>query len=241
MDSRFKKKTSLRAGGLLLTLLLLGFVVRWGVPRQNEKTGAGGQTSAMPVRDQVVANRSGNQASRPLPDATQIEEAQKHPFAVAHESAAYQWTAADGKDTNIIRRLAHNDLEYERMVKENPTIYRRQLVYHKAGFTLQAQQAVQSGQSIRQVTLPGLDGQELSVAVTKTDLESGGDRGIFYGKLPDRPDSLVTVAFINGREAFTVVSPQDQLYLHAESHEPGELVVKSVDPKTYGGGVCGNK
>jgi hypothetical protein len=164
---------------------------------------------------------------------------QKRPFAVVRESDTYQWTAEDGRDTNVIRRLAHNDLESERMLKENQTIYRRQLVYHTEAFTLQAQQAAQAGQSIQQLLLPGLDGQVLPVKVTKTDFESGGDRGIFYGKLADRPDSMVTVAFINGREAFTVVSPQDQIYLHAESREPGEIVVKSVDPSTYGGGVCG--
>jgi hypothetical protein len=160
---------------------------------------------------------------------------QLHPFAVAQSNSIYGWTAEDGKDTNVIRRLAHNELEYARMVAENSTIHRRQLVYHPDGFTLLAQQAMQSGQSIQQLTLPGLDGQSLPVVVTKTDFESGGDRGVFYGKLPDDPNSMVTVAFINGREAFTVVSSQANIYLQAEAREPGEIVVKSIDPKTYGG------
>lgn len=158
-----------------------------------------------------------------------------HPFPAAETNGDYAWTAEDGKDTNIIRQLAHNALEYQRMVVENSTIYRRQLVYHTKGFSLLAQQAVQTGQRIQQLTLPGLDGQELPVVVTKTDLESGGDRGLFYGKLPGRPGSMVTVAFINGREAFTVVSPDDQIYLQAEAREPGEIVVKSIDPNSYGG------
>jgi hypothetical protein len=160
---------------------------------------------------------------------------QVHPFKAAQTNGEFEWTAEDGKDTNIIRQLAHNELEFQRMVSENPTIYRRQLVYHLEGFTLLAQQALQSGQGVQQITLPGLDGHELHVTVTKTDFESGGDRGLFYGQLPGETDSLVTAAFINGREAFTVASPQEHLFLQGESREPGELVVKSIDPNTYGG------
>lgn len=166
---------------------------------------------------------------------------QTHPFKVAKSSEAFGWTAEDGKDTNVIRLLAHNELEYQRMANENSTIYRRQLVYHPDGFTLQSQQAMQSGQSIQQLTLPSLDGQELPVTVTKTDFESGGDKGIFYGKLAGDPDSMVTVAFINGWESFTVISRQNQIFLHAEARGPGELVVKQINPDTYGTGLCGNQ
>ena len=170
-----------------------------------------------------------------VPPANHLPTLVAHPFPAAQTNGAFAWTAEDGKDTNVIRRLAHNELEYQRMVNENPTIYRRQLVYHPAGFTVQAQSAVQAGHSIQQITLPGLDGQELQVVVTKTDFESGGDKGLFYGKLPGDPNSLVTAAFINGREAFTVASPQNNLYLQGEAREPGEIVVKRIDPKTYGG------
>jgi hypothetical protein len=45
---------------------------------------------------------------------------------------------------------------------------------------------------------------------------------------------MVTVAFAADREAFTILSPQDQVYLQAEAHEPGEVVVKSINPETYG-------
>ena len=58
---------------------------------------------------------------------------------------------------------------------------------------------------------------------------------VFSGRLPGREDSLVTIAFAGGREAFTVVSPADNLNLVAEPREPGELVIKSIIPELYGG------
>jgi hypothetical protein len=191
-------------------------------------------TTTAAVIPPVLTNATNPSASARLP-VRMFSWFRPHPFPVSKSSGAFEWTAEDGKDTNVIRQLAHNELEYQRMVAENATIFRRQLVYHPEGFTLQAQQAAQSGQSIQQITLPGLDGQVLQVNVTKTDFESGGDKGLFYGKLPGEPDSMVTAAFINGREAFTVVSPQEHLFLQAETREPGEIVVKSIDPKTYGG------
>lgn len=159
---------------------------------------------------------------------------QRHAFPVGYEGPNFQWALADGKETNIIRQLAHNELEYQRMVTENRTIYRRQLVYFSQGFDAQAQQALQNGGRLQQIALPGLDGQVFSVDVKNADLRDGGIRGQIYGQLPGQPDSMVTVAFINDREAFTIISPQDQVYLQAEAHEPGEVVVKSIDPQTYG-------
>ncbi len=159
---------------------------------------------------------------------------QMGPFKVAQSNGPYEWTAEDGTDTNVIRLLAHNDLEYQRMLIENPTIYRRQLVYHMEPFTLQAQQAVQSGQSLQQITLPGLDGQLLTANVTRTDFKDGGEQGQIYAQLPGDPNSIVTVAFVNNTEAFTVISAQDQIFLQAEAHDPGQIVVKSINPATYG-------
>ncbi len=161
-----------------------------------------------------------------------------HPFAATKVSGPFQWTSEDGTDTNIIQQIAHNDHEYHRMVLENKTIYRRQLVYFNNSFASRAQNAVQAHQGIEQITLPGLDGQTFTVHVTKTDFRNGGSKGRIYGHLQDDPDSMVTVAFVNDREAFTIISARDQVYLQAESREPGEVIVKSINPKTYG--VPGN-
>ena len=120
------------------------------------------------------------------------------------------------------------------MVMENAAIYQRELVYFNEGLASLAQQAAQAGEKLRQITLPGLDGQQWVVDVTRTDLRDNGSAGEIYGQLPGQADSTVTAAFINNREAFTVDSPQEQVYLVGEAREPGEMVVKSINPALYG-------
>jgi hypothetical protein len=159
---------------------------------------------------------------------------QRRPFAVFQTNGNWQWTAENAMDSNVLRHLAHNDLEYERLLAENETIFRRQLVYHQGAFSLQAQ-AARLGQPVTSATLPGLDGQLLAVDVRRAELEAGGDRGVFSGKLAGRENSLVTITFQGGREAFTVYSPDDDLFLNAVPREPGEIIVASINPLTYGG------
>ncbi len=161
------------------------------------------------------------------------------PVPVARESEHYQWTSEDGRDTNVIRTLAHNDLEYKRMVEENARIVRRQLVYRKETAAALVQRARLSREPIRQFALPGLDGREVQFAVIRTDLSPSGQQGSFAGHVAGRADSLVTLAFKGGREAFTVISPSEGLFLQGDPREPGELIVKSISPDTYAVGVCG--
>ena len=168
------------------------------------------------------------------PIASAPTSVRKNPFAVAQAGTNYDWTAEDARQPSVIAQLAHNDLEYDRMMDENSRIFRRQLVYHKSAFSLAAQ-AARMGQAVLQLTLPGLDGHELNVDVLKTEFEAGGDRGNFSGHLAGRESSLVTVAFIGGREAFTVSSPEDNLFLQGEPREPGEIIIKKINPDLYGG------
>jgi len=163
-----------------------------------------------------------------------ISSTNLHPFKAALTNGDYEWTAEDGMDTNVIRRLAHNELEYKRMVNENSTIYRRQLVYLKESPAAVFEQAELTGKPLQNLTLPGLDGQLLPVVVTRTDLKDGGNQGQVYGQLPGQPGSMVTMAFVGDREAFTLISHQDNTYLQAESHDPGQIVVKSINPNIYG-------
>jgi hypothetical protein len=154
---------------------------------------------------------------------------------VAHTSAQHEWTDADGKADAVIRQLAHNDLEAARMLDENPTIFRRQLVYRKQTMSDLAQHALASGEPIRELLVPGLDGQEFHVEVRDVEFTDGGANGTFSGHLLGQPDSMVTLAFKGRREAFTIVSSAQNIFLAAEAREPGEVVVKQIDPAKYGG------
>ena len=164
----------------------------------------------------------------------------KHPFPVTREANAFSWTSEDGKKPDVIRQLAHNELEFERMAGEDARIYRRQLVYHNMTTDALIESSKLTGQPVSQLTLPGLDGQEVQFEITKSDLSPSGRQGAFSGHVAGRLDSMVTLAFKGGREAFTVLSPSDGIYLVGEPREPGELIVKSINPDTYVTGVCGN-
>jgi hypothetical protein len=165
---------------------------------------------------------------------------QKHPFAVALEKDAFQWTAEDGRDTNVIRQLAHNELEAARLTGENSRIFRRQLIYHTDTAAAQIERAKLTGLPVQQITLPGLDGQEIQFEILRSDLNPSGQQGTLSGYVAGRKDSMVTLAFKGGREAFTILSPSDGIYLVGEPREPGEIMVKSINPETYVVGACGN-
>jgi hypothetical protein len=162
------------------------------------------------------------------------------PLEVANSSARHEWTQGDCMDPAIIERLAANPDEFIKMVEENDRIKRRQLVYRKETAALLVQQARASGEPLRQFTLPDLDGRELMVEIISSDLSPSGQSGSFHGRLAGQPESLVTLAFEFGTEAFTVLSPEDGLYLQADPREPGELIVKSIDPDIYVAFKCGN-
>ena len=172
--------------------------------------------------------------------AALLSSFQKHPFAAVRETAAFGWTDADGKNPEVIRALAHNELEFERMAGESDRIFRRQLVYHKDTAAAQIERAKLTGEPVQKLALPGIDGQEVQFDITAADLNPSGQQGTFSGHVAGRMDSMVTFAFKGGREAFTVLSPSDNLYLVGEPREPGELIVKSINITNYVVGVCGN-
>lgn len=140
---------------------------------------------------------------------------------------------ADGMDTNVIRQLAHNPLEYDRMVEENSRILKRQLVYRKETVPQLLQQVIPTGQQLQSFTLPGIDGLEVEVEVTETHVNGMAQSGSVTGRVKGRYGSMVSVGFFNGSESFNVISPEDGLYLTADAREPGEVIVKAIDPDKY--------
>ena len=155
-------------------------------------------------------------------------------------SNAWAGLIGDGKDTNSIRRWAHNELEVQRMLNENDRIYRRQLVTLKETVAAVVERNRLTGAPMRELTLPGLDGQEIRFEVRKAEIGPSGQNGMFSGQVAGRSDSRVTLAFLQGRQAYTILSPADNLYLDVEPHDPGDVIVKSINLAKYGVGMCGN-
>lgn len=189
--------------------------------QESDKTSARTNHPATQTTASIVAPSATNQIVR------------SNSTAIIPETAIHRWLAADGRDTNVIRQWAHNDLEYERLVAENDRIKRRQLVYRKDTTAAVMQRSRLSGESVKQLTLPGLDGRELQVEIERTDLEPSQQSGTFTGRLTNRPNSLVTVSFKFGREAFTILSPEDGTFLQGHPREPGEIIITSFDPDGY--------
>lgn len=213
--------------GPLLLVLLLALVVAVVVMTRPDSTGVaplsgGGETEA-PVK------------SRPLAPATlrQGRPVEPRPLAVVRASAGHEWTSEDARLPEVIGKIAHNPDEFVRMIEENDRIERRQLVYRRQPAWHTVEQSKAKGEAIRRLTLPALDGRELEMDVTRVDLAPSGLSGTFTGHLHGKLQSLVTLAFERGREAFTVLSPEDGLYLQGHPREPGEVIVTSFEPETY--------
>jgi hypothetical protein len=225
-------KPSPRLIGLPLLLLGIAGVVAFLKPgprtQQVEATPVPAPASAAPTTPAV---RPGGGA----PDQVVLR-----PLPVASESAAHEWTGEDATDVEVIQKIARNPDQAIWMIEENERIHRRQLVYRKETAGKLVQKARLRGEPVTGFILPSLDGHELVVEVISSDLAPSGQTGSFHGRLAGRPDSLVTLAFQFGREAFTVLSPEDDLYIQADPREPGELIVKTINPATYIQGHCGN-
>lgn len=222
--------------GLLLVIAVgVLFWRRSHADRQSSTTIHAGPVAA--ATRQISSPASAGSAAPSASELAQREALfpsfKKHPFAVTREDSDYAWTAEDGKDPDVIRQLAHNELEFERMLQESRRIIRRQLVYVKKTVDLLVQRSKLSGEPIRRLILPGLDGQEVKFEITRSDLSPSGQQGTFSGHVAGHLDSLVTLAFKGGREAFTIESPSEKLYLRGEPREPGEVVVISFDPNVY--------
>ena len=218
------------AGGLLI-LAMLGIVFFRGQP------------SSPSAQVTVTPGDAPAAALEPLagsPNAAFPDQAARRPLPVSLTSASHEWTLGDASDPAIIEQIAHNPDEAIRMIEENDRIHRRQLVYRNETAAAVVQQAMAQGEKVRQLTLPGLDGKELVFVIERADLAPSGQTGTFTGHLAGNPNSQVSLGYKFGREAFTVISPDDNLYLQADPREPGELIVKAIDPQTYIQGTCGN-
>lgn len=225
---------------LLLAIILGGSVVylifRPSKPRFSTASKPSIKTNQVAPQVRAAANAVNNGSNTLARASTNTTGFQLRPFPVDRDGTVAQWTAADGKDTNVIRQLAHNDLEYDRMVDENQRIFRRQLVYLKETAASVFEKAKLTGGPVEQLTLPGIDGQELKFDIVKRQAQVSSRQGMFSGHLAGNNDSLVTLAFEDGRQAFTILSPKENIFIVGEPREDGQVIVKAIDPNTYGVG-----
>ncbi|BCU77871.1 hypothetical protein llg_25860 [Luteolibacter sp. LG18] len=162
------------------------------------------------------------------------------PLAVARSSRSHQWTAANAMDPEVIKDIAHNPDEFIRMIEENDRIKRRQLVYRNETVPMLLQRVGGDAASLRSLMLPALDGREVEIEVTGTQLLEGLRSGTVTGRVKGRFNSMATVGFYNGCESFNIISPDDGLYLIADAREPGEVFLKEIDPDRYAPLPCGS-
>lgn len=192
--------------------------------------------SADPRRDPAglkavaVAKETAVAVSQPLfPDQVMLR-----PLPVSLSKDHHEWTSEDAKDLKVIERISHNPEESIRLIEENDRIKRRQLVYRKETVPMLLERIQGTDGSLKNFTLPGLDGREVEVEVTEVRLMDGIRGGCVNGRVKGRFNSMVSVGFSNGCESFNVLSPDEGLFLTADAREPGEVLVKEIDPNVYG-------
>jgi hypothetical protein len=240
----------MRRSKLLFTIIAIIVVVcvTWAVLKMREKPGA------QPSQKQAAAvaptpAQPGRPASTPPPSKVDMSwlnagtakvmaqpypDFQLRPLPVAIDKGNYQWTNEDAMSPDVIKRLAHNDLEYLRMMDENSRINRRQLVYIKQPVATLIEQAKLTGEKVKSLTLPGFDGQEMQFEITSSEVQPSGQIGSFSGHLAGDTDTTITLAYKFGREAFTIVTPENgENSIDAEPREPGQVILKSVNPNVY--------
>lgn len=214
----------LALAGLFAGVLLLGLLGQR--PASSSPSAASGAQKSQAPQASLASRSGAGTALRPL--------------APVSASAAHEWTGEDATAPETIAKIAHNRSEFVRLVQENARIQRRQLVYRKEPAWVLVERAKGEGKPLAKLVLPGLDGREVVMEIESSDLALSGLSGTFAGRVAGRQQSLVTLAFDRGREAFTVVSPEDGIYLQGDPREPGEIIVASFDPQKYQPLPCGN-
>ena len=100
-------------GGLVLIVLLAAAIYFALVNRQPPQDQIALVRAVVATNQQAVltATNSGGTSNGQFQAQGAAIPLPTRPFAVARTAGYFQWTAEDGRNTNVIRRLAHNDLE----------------------------------------------------------------------------------------------------------------------------------
>ncbi len=156
----------------------------------------------------------------------------KQPFQVVQESDHFAWTAEDCLLVENMQQLANNQLRFDHFRYQNIYAERRQLVYLKEPFMEQGRDMI-SGKS-REVTLPLLDGKQLTIEVDPDFIEIQSNNeieGQIMGFLYEGEDMNVNGGYANGTWVFYVDQTDGTSY-HVEERIPQELIVTQLDRET---------
>lgn len=159
----------------------------------------------------------------------------KRPFEVASSSASFEWTANDGRRKDAINQIAHNPIERHKLIEENAFVERRQLIYCRKTLGEIANEARDGGQELKELSIPGFDGKEYKVEVTRTEYQDYDSSGNIYGHLVDRPNSTVVMSFFEDRESYTVISHLDGINFEYIPREAREIILNQIDPTAQRG------
>jgi len=160
------------------------------------------------------------------------------PFSVSHESDHFQWTAEDGKRSEIIQQLANNSEMAKYLEKLNVMTEQRQLVYPKELLEQHAAEAFQGKRDT--LTLPGFSGKEYQVKimnVAQKEVENGVISNYLMGEVVGVPGSLVELVHENG---YYHGSIQDGKPTSIEwsNRENGEWILSSLNSSLDPTGPC---
>jgi hypothetical protein len=213
--------------GVVVVLLLVGTMIVATRHARNPPQAVAATPAAIPTASKPSASPEAGRA----PGSSDVIVLR--PLPVSIKTERHEWTAGDTSSPEIIEKIAHNPDEFIRLVEENKRIKRRQLVYRRETVPMLLDRARDTKQPLQEITLPGLDGHEIEVEITETHLNPTQQGGSVSGRIKGRFNSMVSVGFAKGYESFNILSPEDHLYLTADAREPGEVIVKEIDPDQY--------
>lgn len=240
----------MKAKFLPILLLPLLFWVGKSLGKQQEEKSILSEPEAGPSTSSLVAATSNPNAERLL--ATQREQIQAKnptsrkiktlengdiiyedfeldPLEKTKTTKNHSWTGEKLMSLVGIDKIAHNDFERDRYLDENNYVVDRELVYRNV---VLKEVAAASGDDLpTELILPGLDGEEYEVVVTKwkrSQSPSGKDRGSITGHLRDDPESVVRWVYGGRREAGKIESIVKDVNLRFVPRQEGQVVVSEI-------------
>lgn len=198
-----------------------------GPPRRMDKpvlTGYYDPPSTIPVtgRKEIV-NEEGD---------TVYEDFVLDPFEIVKSSPNHDWTGVNIVKPEQIDKIAHNDAERDRLIKETIYTPQRQLIYQKVSVQDRILASIANGQDLTTIIIPGLDGEELEVVITDLTTQPGeGDvtEGYLGGHLATDPESVVSWGYYDGVESGSVFSQKEGLHLEFSPREERQLILSTTD------------